>query len=179
MTLVLCVDESTALRLLKESGAHRWQRVPPTEKRGRIQTSTVTVAAMREPQESVWRLREADIETFIERGSGPGGQHRNNTSSCVVMRHRPTGLSAMVDSRCQHANKRQARAVLEARVAAHYEALRREERNSARRELIGKTGDAERIRTYRESDDRVIDEVSGRKASLRTIERGKLDVLWR
>ena len=79
----------------RESGGHRWQRVPPTEKRGRVQTSTVTVAAfdmmVQTPDHQIDRR---DIEIRTTRGSGPGGQHKNTSDTAVVATHIPTGITA-------------------------------------------------------------------------------------
>lgn len=77
-----------------EGGGHRWQRVPPMEKRGRVHSSTVTVAVMQEisAAESPLDLRDVVFETY--RGSGPGGQHRNTSDTAVKATHRPTGITA-------------------------------------------------------------------------------------
>ncbi len=103
--------------LLFEAGGHRFQRVPPTERRGRVQTSTITVSAFEILPEQQYKLRDQDIKIFTTTAGGPGGQHQNKTQSAVVMRHIPTGIEASSSERCQHQNKRIARAVLEARVA--------------------------------------------------------------
>ena len=84
-----------------ESGGHRLQRVPPTERKGRVHTSTVTVVALPIPEEREWILPEKDIVIFTMKSSGPGGQHVNKTNSCVVIRHLPTGIEAKADSRSQ------------------------------------------------------------------------------
>src|SRR5579871_2522362 len=89
-----------------ESGGHRWQRVPPTEKRGRVQTSTVTVAVF-DPDIPVGKpLTYQDVDIATARGSGPGGQNRNKTESCVIITHKATGLQVRIDNeRSQSQNK--------------------------------------------------------------------------
>jgi len=72
-----------------EAGSHRFQRVPPNEKRGRVHTSTVTVAVLEVPAAHEFRLDERDLEWKTCRGSGAGGQHRNTTDSAVQLTHLP------------------------------------------------------------------------------------------
>lgn len=115
---LLLEGNESALNILKsESGGHRFQRIPPTERKGRVQTSTITVSVFELLPEAQYVLREQDLQVITTKDSGPGGQHRNKTESCVVIRHLPTGIEAKASDRCQHANRRAARAMLEARVA--------------------------------------------------------------
>jgi len=163
--------------LLQEGGGHRWQRVPPTEKRGRVHTSTVTVVVLEVPSEGSWRLRDADIEVFTTRDSGPGGQHRNKTESCVVMRHRPTGIEAKSALKSQHENRRIARELLEARVAAHLQAAAERVRAENRRQQAGSGMRGDKVRTYRAQDGTVTDHRTGRRAPLRAVTAGHLELL--
>jgi peptide chain release factor 1 len=172
-------DPALLARFADEAGGHRWQRVPPTERRGRVQTSTVTVAALPVCEPRDWGLREGDIRVFTARASGAGGQHVNRTESAVVMRHLPTGLEAKAASKSQHDNRRQARRVLEARVAALYASHAASERDAQRRSQVGSGARGEKVRTYREVDDRVLDERTGRKVSLARLRERGLQVLWR
>lgn len=165
------------LPLLRESGGHRWQRVPPTERKGRVHTSTVTVAVFEIPEASTWALRDADIETFTTRDTGPGGQHRNKTESCVVMRHLPTGIQAKSALKSQHQNRQIAREVLEARVAEHYLRERASAEIADRRSKVGSGMRGDKIRTYREQDDRVTDHRTGRTARLRDVRDGQIGAL--
>src|ERR1051326_6099740 len=78
------VEGEAARRVFcNEGGGHRWQRVPPTEKRGRVHTSTVTVAVLSVPNEAEFTLNPDDLEITTTRGSGPGGQHRNQVETEV------------------------------------------------------------------------------------------------
>ncbi len=142
-----------------EAGGHRWQRVPPTEKRGRVHTSTVTVAVLRPSTASL--LDEREVEFRTERGTGPGGQHRNKTESKVVATHRPTGIQAASDGRSQHANREAALRVLSARVAAHLASASSVAHNGARRAQIGSGERGDKVRTYRVRDDRWTDHRNG------------------
>jgi peptide chain release factor 1 len=163
--------------LLKEAGGHRWQRVPPTEKRGRVHTSTVTVAVLELPYLS-YTLKDDDIEIFTTKDSGPGGQHRNKTESCVVMRHIPTGIEAKASTKSQHRNKVLAREVLEARVSALFKTQNKIRIDNERKCQVGSGMRGDKIRTYRQRDNIVNDHKSGRKTSLSSIQEGRLELLW-
>lgn len=149
--------------MLSEAGGHRYQRIPPTERKGRVQTSTVTVSAIEVLAEESYCLQERDIKVFTTTAGGPGGQHQNKTMSAVVLRHIPTGIEASSSERCQHQNKRIARAVLESRVADRYRQADLDGKNSSRKAQIGSGERGDKIRTYRQQDDTVIDHRSGRK----------------
>lgn len=176
--LVISGPEADLRPLLKESGGHRWQRVPPTERRDRVHTSTVTVVVLPVVEQGAWRLRDADLEITTMRGSGAGGQHRNRTESAVRMRHLPSGLEVRICSeRSQHRNKDIAREILEGRVAAFYGGAATRERDAQRKELAGSGMRGDKRRTYRVRDDQVQDHITGRKAPLRRVLRGELDLL--
>lgn len=165
--------------LLQEAGGHRWQRIPPTERRGRVHTSTVTVAAFEIVPLPRWKLDERDIEVFTTKDTGPGGQHRNKTESCVVMRHRPTGIEVKSAEKCQHQNRRRAREMLETRVAAHYAQLARAGEDAKRRAMVGSGMRGDKIRTYRHQDDQATDHRSNRKVRLKDVLAGNLEGLLR
>jgi len=97
-----------------EAGGHRWQRKPPNDKRDRTHTSTVTVAVMPLVElETLSHVQQRDIEEQFTRGSGAGGQHRNKTSSTVILTHKPSGIVVRVESeRSQYQNRRRAMTML-------------------------------------------------------------------
>jgi peptide chain release factor 1 len=161
-----------------ESGGHRWQRVPPTERKGRVHTSTVTVAVFEEKPESQWELLDKDIQVWTTKDTGPGGQHRNKTESCVVMRHLPTGIEAKAATKSQLQNKKTARQMLETRVADHYDKAGKLAHANHRKQQVGSGMRGDKIRTYREQDDQVTDHRSGMKTRLSTIRNGHLDRLF-
>ena len=159
----------------REAGGHRFQRVPPGEKRGRVHTSTVTVATLDPDLPARFELAESDVELTRTRGSGPGGQHRNKVESCVIATHRPTGLTARADMRSQHHSKTMALSILAARVMEHGATNARREREADRREQVGAGMRGDKIRTYRTQDDRVTDHRSGRTWRLTPWLRGDWD----
>lgn len=150
-----------------ESGGHRWQRVPQTEKRGRVQTSTVTVAVMDPDAVAGAPIDVRDVEISTSRGSGPGGQNRNKIESCVVAVHRPSGLQVRIDSeRSQHQNRATALRVLSARLYDQQREQALAGRNAERRQQVGSGQRGDKVRTYRTQDDQVIDHRTGVKLKL-------------
>ena len=150
-----------------EAGGHRWQRIPPTEKRGRVHTSTVTVAVL-DPDAAVGApLTFQDVDITTARGSGPGGQNRNKVESCVIVTHKATGLQVRIDNeRSQSQNKATAMKVLAARLYEAERARTQATRDDARRQQVGTGQRGDKVRTYRTQDDQVTDHRTGVKSRL-------------
>lgn len=159
----------------EEAGGHRWQRVPPNEKRGRVHTSTVTVAVLDEPSEIERpRLDPADLEISTCRASGSGGQNLQKTDSSVQILHVPTGLIVRCETeRSQSYNKATAMAILRARLHHGLVAQANAERASDRRRQIGSGQRGDKRRTVAVQRDSVVDHVTGRAWRFGDYERGK------
>lgn len=165
--------------LCAESGGHRWQRVPPNEKRGRRQSSTVTVAVLEPPAHSALVLHEKDLQISIARGSGKGGQHRNKRDTAVTIRHIPTGIDAHSEGeRSQHQNRANALEVLRARIAAVRHSAAESRQASERRQQIGSGMRGDKRRTIRTQDGTVHDHITERRVGLDLYLEGHLERLW-
>lgn len=142
-----------------ERGVHRVQRVPTTEKQGRIHTSTVAVAIMPIVDNSIdFKLNMNDVEIIATTSSGKGGQSVNTTYSAIKVKHIPTGIEAQSqDERNQLQNKDKALTVLASRVYDFYEQQRLDKEASERKEQVGTMDRSEKIRTYNFPQDRVTD----------------------
>ncbi len=160
-----------------EIGNHRWQRVPPTERKGRVHTSSITVALLEENDYKEIELHPSEYRLETTRGTGPGGQHKNTTDSCVVVSHQATGIKVVRDGRDQHKNKEDALKELKRRVNEFYRTGHSEEIVEERRDQIGKGDRGDKRRTYRVKDGTVIDHLTNKIASIKDIYRGKIDLL--
>ena len=159
----------------QEPGGHRFQRVPPTEKRGRIQTSTVTVVVLPIEARTENSIREADIEYRTTKGDGPGGQHKNKTESEVVATHKPSGISVRIGTeRSQHQNKEIARAILAGRIDSIAKEKQRNQQDAIRRSQQGSGQRGDKVRTVRTQDGIVTCELTGRKTSYSQYSKGHI-----
>lgn len=160
-----------------EAGGHRWQRIPPTEKRGRVHTSTITVAVLTEVSHREFDINYKDLDWKYSRGTGPGGQHRNKTDSCVNLTHIPTGLKVRVDGRSQDSNKIMALQILRARLKDEQHSKLYNARNKTRQSQVGSGMRGDKIRTIRVRDDQVTDHVTGHTTTYKKYSRGDLNGL--
>lgn len=141
-----------------ETGVHRIQRVPETEKSGRVHTSTASVAILPIRKKVKFEINPADLEIETSRSGGKGGQNVNKVETAVRIVHIPTGLDVRsTNQRSQGANKEKAMEILTAKLAA-LEEEREEKKHSAERKSQIGTGDrSEKIRTYNILQDRITD----------------------
>lgn len=145
-------------KLRYEQGVHRIQRVPATEKSGRVHTSTASVAILPIRKKHKFELNPADIEWEFSRAGGAGGQNVNKVETAARAIHKPTGLDARSQAeRSQAANRERALAVLMAKLESLQEEEEAKKHAAARAEQIGSGDRSEKIRTYNVLQDRVTD----------------------
>lgn len=173
-TLVLTVPGSHP-GLERFAGTHRVQRVPVGDKHGRRHTSTATVAVLPDPDTAAAVLvRDADVRTDFFRGSGPGGQHRNKTSTAVRLTHRPTGIVVTRTSgRSQSTNLADARADLEGRLQEAARQRQSGTRSGARRGQIAAADRPAKSFTHNQQRDEVRCHDTGARWSLRAFGQGR------
>jgi peptide chain release factor 1 len=141
-----------------EGGVHRVQRIPETEKSGRIHTSTATVAVLPKPKATEIKIKPDEIKIDFYHSSGPGGQNVNKRMTAVRITHLPTGLVvASQNERNQLQNKENALSILAARLLEKKKNEARAEIGGERKAQIGWAKRAEKIRTYNFPQDRVTD----------------------
>jgi peptide chain release factor 1 len=141
-----------------ETGVHRIQRIPATEKQGRVHTSTASVAVMPIKETSEVIINPADLEIEFSRSGGAGGQNVNKVETAVRIIHKPSGIAVRSQAqRSQVANKEKAMELLLSKLTAQYEEEAAKKEASTRKAQVG-TGDrSEKIRTYNVLQDRVTD----------------------
>ncbi len=145
-------------KLRYETGVHRIQRVPATEKSGRVHTSTASVVILPVRKKTSVEIRPEDIEMEFTRSGGAGGQNVNKVETSVRLVHKPTGIVVRCQSeRSQSKNRDKAMGIMAAKLQAMREEEEAKKLSSERKSQIG-TGDrSEKIRTYNILQDRVTD----------------------
>ena len=162
--------------LKNESGVHRVQRIPITEKRGRIQTSTATVVVLPEIKDTDVQINPQDLEWSFTRAGGHGGQNVNKVSTAVRLVHKPTGTVVEArEERFQEQNRQIALSLLRSRLWERQEAEKMRT-IAGYRSVIGRGMRSEKIRTYNFPQDRVTDHRIGKSwGKLEIIIEGDLD----
>jgi len=174
--IVLSVSGNGAAdRFRPESGGHRWQRVPPNERSGKVHSSTVTVAVMPVPKNVSVVVRDSDCEIQTCRGSGPGGQKRNKTETAVQIRHKPSGLMVRCDQeRSQQQNKATAIAILAAKLNAAAGSSAKSSERDMRRQQVGSGERSDKVRTIQEKNG-VVFSLGGKKMRLNDYVKGNVE----
>lgn len=175
----LQVEGTDLSSLQNEAGGHRIQRVPPTEKRGRVHTSTVTVAVIdSEVDCDSTSIPEHELRVEWYSGTGKGGQHRNKHQNSCRLTHIPSGINATAQTRSRSSSYDQAFREVKKRLD---ETRRRSYNNtiaSDRKQQVGSGMRGDKIRTYRFQDDSVQDHRTGKTARAKQVLAGCFEQLW-
>jgi len=165
-----------------ESGKHCVQRVPPTESKGRVHTSIISVAVL--PFDDGFKqLDKSEIQCSssikTQGGHGKGGQHQNKRSCAVRMVHKATKLSVFINGRSQLDNKKEALRILSAKVNAFYKEANDKKNRKEIKKQLGGGGRSDKIRTYNFVNSRVVDHRLGLKTRrIKDIMKGKFELLF-
>ncbi|OIO47621.1 MAG: peptide chain release factor 1 [Parcubacteria group bacterium CG1_02_40_82] len=176
--IALEINSGEAYNLLRnEGGVHRVQRIPKTEKNGRIHTSTATVAILPKIEASEIKINAADLEITTARAGGPGGQNVNKVETAVRVRHIPSGIIVLSRTqRSQGQNKEKALEILRSKIYERQQSQQSETLDQQRREQIKGAERSDKIRTYNFPQDRITDHRIGKSwHNLEEILNGKLD----
>lgn len=156
-TAIRIKGDNVFTKLQYEAGTHRVQRVPTTERQGRIHTSTATVAVLPEIPESEVDIRNEDLDWDFHRAGGHGGQNVNKVSSAVRLTHRPSGIVVTCSNeRDQFQNRQVALSMLRAKLW-EAEEIKKAASMADARSIIGRGMRSEKIRTYNYPQNRVTD----------------------
>lgn len=141
-----------------ESGVHRVQRVPATEKSGRIHTSTISVAVLPKFKQINIQINPSEIDVSFFRSSGPGGQNVNKVETGVRLKHKPSGIAVSCQAgRFQHQNREKAMEMLKIKLYKIKSGVSTQQITEERRSQIGSADRAEKIRTYNYPRNRITD----------------------
>lgn len=176
MTLEISGDDVYS-KFKNEAGVHRVQRIPTTEKQGRIHTSTATVAVLAKPSATQINIRPQDIRTETYKASGAGGQYVNKRMSAIRIIHIPTGeIVTCQTERSLDQNRQSALSVLAARLLNKQREELEKQMGGARKAQIGTAMREEKMRTYNFPQDRVTDHRIGKNFhDIESIMAGKID----
>lgn len=177
--LVIEITGKDLSGLKNEAGGHRIQRIPPTERKGRVHTSTVTVAVIDLNQKVDFTVKDSDLKIEWYSGTGAGGQHRNKHQNSCRITHLPTGTIVTSQCRSRQNSLEEARSALLKKLykeasASHYALI-----SDSRKKQVGSGMRGDKIRTYRFQDDIVQDHLTNREGSCIKVLKGNFDLLWR
>lgn len=165
-------------QLHEEAGGLRVQRVPPTEKRGRIHTSTVTVAVLDPSQHQTFQLSISDVRVEWFSGSGAGGQHRNKHQNSCRLTHLATGLQTTSQTRSRQNSYQNAFAAMQELLAQSDLLNVHRATNLVRQAQVGSGERGDKIRTIQFQNDRVVDHRTQKSMSALLFMKGHMNHLW-
>lgn len=175
----VCGDNLAQLN--NESGGHKIQRIPPTEKRGRVHSSTVTVAVIHLDQYTkpdYSSIDPSDLKVEWYSGTGAGGQHRNKHQNSVRLTHLPSGHVETAQCRSREASHKSALGQMIKALEHNAHHRTRIAKSTERKSQMGSGMRGDKIRTYRFQDNVATDHRSNNKFPLSKIMEGNFDLMW-
>jgi peptide chain release factor 1 len=177
--LHILVEGTDLSGLENECGGHRIQRIPPTERKGRVHTSTVTVAVIdRIEGTTSSTIPESALKVEWYSGTGAGGQHRNKHQNSCRITHIPSGLVATAQTRSRQNSYNLAIQNIQETLDSETKRCYNNTIASTRKNQVGSGMRGDKIRTYRFQDDRVQDHITGKTASTKRVLQGNFELLW-
>lgn len=171
--------EGKDLSLLnQEAGGLRIQRVPPTEKRGRVHTSTVTVAVLEPNVTNMLEILDKDLHVEWYSGSGAGGQHRNKHQNSCRLTHVPTGITTTSQTRSRQNSYENALAALKSHIQDQSTVNNHTKYNQVRQQQLGSGERGDKNRTLQFQNDRVTDHRNGKTITATKFMKGHMNQLW-
>lgn len=164
--------------LNNEPGGHRIQRVPPTERKGRVHSSTVTVAVMDPKEIKNIAFNDRDFKVEWYSGTGKGGQNRNKVQACCRLTHIPTNIVKTAQCRTREASYAEALPALLEAVNNFYNNKIVASDAASRKDQVGSGMRGDKRRTYRFQDNKVLDHETGKSARATDIMNGNFNLLW-
>ena len=176
LTIEVIADDLTELH--KEAGGHRIQRIPPTEKRGRVHSSTVTVAVLEYLARPTFEYNDRDFKIEWYSGTGCGGQNRNKVQSSCRLTHLPTGVCQTAQTRSRENSLKLAKEALLKLLSETHWNKSRAHADVIRQVQVGSGERGDKFRTYRFQDGLVKDHRTNRQASIDKVLAGNFNLLW-
>lgn len=177
-TIIFQSKKNNLFLLEQEIGCHKYQRVPPTEKNGRVHTSTVTVAVLDENEDNFLIFKDEDFKIEWYSGTGKGGQHRNKHQNSCRLTHIPTGITESRQGRERKKNLESAKKSIIEKIEKNSYLNNKIKENKERRNQIGSNFGLKKIRTIRFQEKVVINNQNNKKITIKEYIKGDIFKLW-
>lgn len=176
--MILRISGNDLSAWFNEAGGHRIQRVPPTERKGRTHTSTVTVAVLEHMPLRNTEITESDLKIEWYSGTGAGGQHRNKHSNSIRLTHKPTGITVSSQTRSRKNSYNNALAELKERIDKNQRSSNYHKSNAIRKEQVGSGQRGDKVRTIQFQHNTAIDHRTGKRCTAEQYLKGGMHLLW-
>lgn len=174
----MIVSGKNVSEFYNEIGGHRIQRVPPTEKKGRVHTSTVTVSVHEVSDKPQIQINDSDLSIEWFSGTGKGGQHRNRHQNSCRVTHVPSGLIETRQGRKRETNLKEAKGALLFKLQNFASNEQLAEKRTEKRSQVGSGMRGDKTFTIRFQDDQTVCHITGKSMSTKRYMKGHMNELW-